>query len=641
METIAFDLETHLIEKGNITPRMVCLSNSKGEIFDRTDGIAWFSKHIGKVRLVGHNVFFDLGVLLREAPELTNRVFSALDKDLITDTMVRDKIIANEEGTLSIRRFSLAACVKARLGKHVEKEDTWRMRYAELDGIPIDEWPEDAKQYAINDSVVTKELYDRQGKVHEEYEQVRATWALYTCSIEGLRTDRDAVSKLKPRLESEYQKHKEVAKKAGFIREYGVHYCRETGAIVSGTHEELKALRKEKKITKTLKSQAGSRNLAAVRYEIKKYFLKPPMTNTGSISTAREVLESCGKDTPLYSLSEMGKIEKLLKTYVPVLEQGTKVPINPSYNSILETFRTSCRNPSVQVLPRVGGIRECFVPRSEHLYVFCDYDTLELRALAQILLDLGFKSVMAKVLKQGRDLHLALAADMLRIPYEEAQKRLENNDPEIEKMRQMSKVPNFGFPGGMGSAALVNYAKGMNINIKPKEAEALKKEYMSVWPEMRNYFNHCNSLVKNKNTTVDFIRSGYKRKGVTFTSTCNGFFQHLAAMGAKSALYKVVNECYTGYSKLRGCKPVLFLHDEIAIEAPEKKASNAAKRLQEVMVSEMSKWIPDIPITCEPVLLRRWYKGAKPLYIDGELVPVKPKKVDGKNKWVYDDINGK
>jgi len=43
-----------------------------------------------------------------------------------------------------------------------------------------------------------------------------------------------------------------------------------------------------------------------------------------------------------------------------------------------------------------------------------------------------------------------------------------------------------------------------------------------------------------------------------------------------------------------------------------------------------------VPIASTPVLMRRWFKGAKPVRVDGRLVPSRPVKVDGKTKWVAD-----
>jgi hypothetical protein len=54
------------------------------------------------------------------------------------------------------------------------------------------------------------------------------------------------------------------------------------------------------------------------------------------------------------------------------------------------------------------------------------------------------------------------------------------------------------------------------------------------------------------------------------------------------------------------------------------------------MILAMQKWIPDIPISCKPVMVRRWFKGAEPVREGGVLVPSRPEKVDKKTKWVAD-----
>src|SRR5206468_3423384 len=99
-------------------------------------------------------------------------------------------------------------------------------------------------------------------------------------------------------------------------------------------------------------------------------------------------------------------------------------------------------------------------------------------------------------------------------------------------------------------------------------------------------------------------------------------------------------------SPLYGCRPVIFLHDEIIMEIPfsfePARASAAAKRLQQIMVERMQAWLPDVPAKASPVMMKRWYKGAKPVYdANKNMIPSMPKvekMPDGskKTKWVPD-----
>lgn len=628
MKTLGFDTETYLIEDGNIIPKMVCLSTSKGELFLREDGCKWFDENLGVNLLVGHNVYFDLAVCYEaykdRLPNLLKRIFHAIDNGMVSCTQTREKMLAVATGTMKFikgvkRNFSLAACVKNHCdvkldGKTVvDGEDPWRLRYSELDGVPIAEWPAEAVEYAISDADWALRVYQEQGDfpMHQEVSQIQAAWALHLTSAYGLRTDPEAVETLDAKLQEEFITNREIAYEDGLVQRK---VKKKSGAVSYSKH--MKSIR-DRIMASTPPGQAVK------------------MTAGGAVSTAADVIKDLAENDPgLKALSKMVKVEKLLKTYVPVLKTGTKKAINAYYSSILETYRTSAARPNVQNLPRGGGVRECFVPREGMLFAFCDYDTLELRSLTQVNIDLGHNPDMLAALVAGQDLHLAFAAGMLGITYEEALERKKAGDKEVKAYRQYAKCANFGIPGGMGAEKFVQYCKGMGVEISVEFARDLKKKFLAMWREMEKYFEYCSNLMRGADTTkVTFVRSGLERDGVFYCAVCNGFFQHLAAMGAKNALYKVVRECFIGDSVLAGCRPVLFLHDEIGLEIPDDDlVHERVAILQQIMVDAMVEWIPDVPITCEPVVTRKWFKGAEPVYVDGRIVPCKP---DGDN-WVYD-----
>ena len=173
--------------------------------------------------------------------------------------------------------------------------------------------------------------------------------------------------------------------------------------------------------------------------------------------------------------------------------------------------------------------------------------------------------------------------------------RYESGDQEITGARQWAKIGNYGMAGGMGPRAFVDYAKSMGgMIVTPDQAFALWKGFRKKWREMKRYFAHCAFLCDGGNAEhIVFERSGLVRGDVTYTATANGFFQHLAAMGAKAALYQVSKECYIDAgSPLFNCRPWLFAHDEIGMEIPyeafgPKRTHEAAMRLQKVMVEQM------------------------------------------------------
>lgn len=709
---VFFDWETHLIKPGQLVPRGVCLSFAEraeddglGEpervlglhrpeafpeglfaihrdvstttgknrgtfatgLLLRKDASRWLRPLLEDSRtiIVGHNVTYDLGIGIDADPALLRLVFQKYADGLVHDTIVRQQLIdictgemkfhVDEDDNPKRTAYDLSALSLRLLDKRLAKKDTWRLKYALLDGVPLSEWPAEAIDYAVSDAVTTGEVHEKQtelvgddGKIPNSEEQHCAAWGLHLQSVWGIRTDGEAVEKLAAELEEDYAAKMlelktpptEALTDPEALPWSLMFSIRPSRALKSGPRKGL------------IVPEKVSKNMKAIRARVVAAYAKKgvpeeeiPKTDGGGVSTAKKTLVESG-DELLKKLAEVGAVAKLLETYVPILRSGTEVPINPRYNVLVETGRTSCAKPNIQNPPRGGGVRACFVARPGHVYAFSDYDTLELRALAQVCLDVLGKSEMAEALRRGEDLHLSLAAEMLGISLEETQRRFNEGDAEVREYRQQAKPANFGFPGGMAAASFREYAEGYGIKLTEEQSEQIHDTWFRKWPEMRDYFEWIKQLVQTGEPAVQ-IRSGRMRGGASFCATANGFFQGLAADGAKEAVWRVAWECYVDESSpLFGCRPVFFIHDEIGMEIPFdqfgiERSARAAQRLSDVMIEAMKKWIPNIPISCKPVMVRRWYKGAEPVRnADGFLVPCKPVKTekDGKKKttWVAD-----
>ena len=609
---IAIDTETHLISPGVLAPPMVCLSLAqgappKGSLYLRSSGLdkvegLLLSPEIG---IVGANIAYDMGVIAAARPSLIPLIFRAYEEGRIRDVQIREKLVYLAKGWLSFSpmekrkpSFSLASLVRRRLGLDISEskgEDSWRLRYSELEEVPLESWPEEARDYAINDAVYTLEVYpqeplslggsvvvDANNNVTNEGPQTRAAWGLHLMSVWGMVTDPEKVAALREELEPRVAQMERSLLEAGLLRE------------------------------------SGSKNLTALRERVSAaYEGEPPLTAKGAVSTAKDTLVNSG-DSLLIELGSDTAAAKILSTYVPVLEAGV---VNPSYSVLLETGRTSSFNPNIQNVPRAGGVRSCYVPRPGRVYVAVDYNTLELCSLSQVCLDMLGYSRMGEAINSGLDLHLVVASQLLGIPYEEAQER--RGEKVVKEARQIAKVANFGYPGGMGATSFISYAKGYGLDITEETAQVVMDTYLSSWEEMGDYFHKVSSMLNYSETcTVTQLRSNRVRGATRYSAACNGFMQSLAADGAKEAIWRVAKDCYTNPSSpLWGCRPVAFIHDEIIISAPREVFSAAANRLQEIMVEAMEVYIPDIKITTEAVAMESWEKDAEPLYNDkGELL---------------------
>jgi hypothetical protein len=147
---------------------------------------------------------------------------------------------------------------------------------------------------------------------------------------------------------------------------------------------------------------------------------------------------------------------------------------------------------------------------------------------------------------------------------------------------------------------------------------------MNLWPESRAYFKWVSDQVDagepDGGAWVAHFLSGRIRGPLRFTVTANTYFQGLGADAAKAAFWAVVRECSIG--RMMGSHVVNFVHDEIVTEAPEPIAADHAEIQGEIMISEASKWLPDVKPKCEVLLTRRLSKKAKPLRgPDGRLIP--------------------
>ena len=264
MTVVVFDVETHLIRGGLLAPKLVCVSRTTPqgvELEDRDAGLAWFRRAIvdPSLILVGHNVPFDLGVLCAEDPDLIAPVFNAIDAGRVRDTLLRERLIDLCKGELKRDAgrgkpgpYSLAGIAERRLGVRLDKgANTWRLRYAELDGIPITWWPPEARKYACDDSTTTLRVYEAQDveagePIPDEIPQVRASWALHLLSSWGVRTDAAAVRALRKALEAERDAVFGDAKAAGLVRPDGTRDLKAIRARLAGAHiDVLKALELE------------------------------------------------------------------------------------------------------------------------------------------------------------------------------------------------------------------------------------------------------------------------------------------------------------------------------------------------------------------------------------------------------------
>lgn len=621
MKFISIDTETYKVQPGLLTPRMVCLTYSDGEttnILGRDDGIKFTRDLLLRpdINLLGHRISYDLAVMAAHESRLLPLIFDALDQGRIHDTQINQKLIDIATGELKFFNYkapdgaetlmrnvhSLDQYSLRYLHKRLNKgRNSWQLRFSELDGLDVEDYPSEASKYALTDAYNTWAINQKQwelaGKEIPTRElQMQSAWALHIMSVYGCRTNKVRTLDLRERLIAKRDQIKLRLLETGLVKK-------------DGTRDLLLA-----------------RKLVVVAYE--KLGLAPPLTEKGNISTDKNALIDSDNDD-LKLVTEYVHVDKEIGTFLPLLLQASEIPFNPAWNCLVSSGRTSCGNSedvgNLQNLPRNGEIRNCFEPRPGFYYLSTDLSTAELRAWAQVCLDLVGFSKMAEDISANRDPHLALGADILGISYEKAIEC--KNDKDVIKTRSFAKIANFGFLGALSPESLTSWAKNQGVVLSLEDAKNLHRKWHERYSEAKGYFAFHKSLCGGYGSTVRYQHhlTRFVRGDMGYTEACNNQFQNLVACATKRSLYQISKEAYIhSKSPLFGTRPVFYIHDELISEVPKEKAHEASYQQAEIMIAGMKHYIKDVPIESDLSLMDRWYKGSKKKLENGKLIPWEP-----------------
>ena len=610
MRVIAFDTETCLFRPGVMAPELVCVTwqspGTDARIRHANDVRPLLVDWLGdpNVLLVGANVAYDMAVIAAAFPELVPAIFAAYEADRVTDIQLRQKLLDIAAGCYRGRLgdgnkwikydYSLDAITRRLCGRSLEK-DTWRLRYGEFRNVPLEQWPEGARTYPLEDARATLDTYLAQEPhaaeyLADQYRQARAAWWLHLASAWGLRTRAAGVAKLKAETEAAADLVRDRLIAAGLVRKDG---SRDT------------------KVAALYMQNACAAAGLPVR-----------ATDGGGVSLDSDACKATD-DPTLKDYAKLSELGSVLNKDIPALEAGVTYPVHTRFD-LAETGRTTSSKPNVQNWRRLPGIREAFTPRAGYVYAQADYNGLELRTLAQSCLKLVGRSALAEALNSGRDPHLALGAQILGISYQEAKENKKRAD--VDAARQTAKVANFGFPGGLGIEKLRLFAKKTyKVDLSEDRARQLKAQWLERWPEMVDYFRHVNEITdQNYGATIKHLFSGRIRGGASYTAACNSYFQGLGSDATKHAGFLISAACYTQpRSPLFGSRIVNYVHDEFIVETRDlPTAHEAAHELARLMIAGASAFLPDVPPTTEPLLMRFWSKDAKPVFdSSGRLIP--------------------
>lgn len=653
----SLDSETSTFRPGLWAPPLTCVSwadeQLRSGLVHRMDALPYLSRLLTSgEQLVLFNAGWDMCVIAAEFPELFPIIFDVYEAGLIEDVRITQRLYDIARGELggytrvyglgrrrSIRHeYNLSDIHKRWFDEPLEK-DEFRLRYGEWRDVPISEWPAGARAYAENDAIATMRIRNHLWSEFSDwydfsdtYAQARASFALNLITCRGIRTDGPACLRLREEAEREIARCRDL--------------CLEQ--VVTIQVKKTRTVRKVKEVTyvneqhtlvEKQRNGAYKRNIAAARaymaHVCRELGIKrPKKTDGGELSLDAEATRDTDDDV-LMAYSTFVSANSL-RTKVARMHFGSYGVLQSQYESPINSGRTSSKAPPA---PLVGsntqnenreglttdegnmlpGQRECYIPRPGYALCSVDLDNAEMRALAQVCIWKVGYSRLAEVLNAGRDVHLALAADILHLTYEEAERRFKAGDKAVKQMRQFAKIPNFSLMGAARAGVIAPYAKKQKpaIIIPYDEAEKLYRAYHKAWPEVGAYHDQLRFLC-GEDGLIDFecFVSGRMRGGCWLTAAANAGPQSLTGDASKAALLPIARECYVDKrSPLYGSFVVNYVHDETILEVPEERGHEAGSRLAELMVKPWNEtYTPDVKMTAKPALMRRWYKGAATVY---------------------------
>jgi DNA polymerase I len=316
-----------------------------------------------------------------------------------------------------------------------------------------------------------------------------------------------------------------------------------------------------------------------------------PRTKTdGLLSVSSDALKTIGHIAGTRPVLAILAKEKLLSSF------GTKLAarinpvtgrLHPSFNlAATKAGRFSASDPNFQQFPtdkRAEGFRRCVVAAPGNVIIGCDFNQIELRALAAI----AKNATLTRVYREGRDLHRETAARVARIAVEEV----------TDARRSAAKAINFGSIYGLGARGLAGYAfNTYGVALSVPEAQRYLDQFFAAYPGLKDYLQRNYDTCRQRGYVVigagRVVEARWERFGLSYQQCCNLPIQGVAA----DAMLRAVTLTYARLrvAGIRGGL-VASIHDELLVEAAEDDAESARAILEEAMIEAFTLTFPGAP----------------------------------------------
>jgi DNA polymerase-1 len=250
--------------------------------------------------------------------------------------------------------------------------------------------------------------------------------------------------------------------------------------------------------------------------------------------------------------------------------------------------RSACKKPNLQQVPSRGDprYRKCFKPPPGRVLVKADYSQLQLRIACKV----AKERRMLEAYQRGEDLHTLTA------------KSITGKGEVTKAERQTAKAVNFGLLFGLGAKGLQSYAAAeYGVELSSADAEQYRRRFFEAYPKLAQWHKQegkssakeCRTLLGRRRLLDD---------KTPYTHRLNSPVQGSEADGAKLAMALL----WERREQCPGSFPVLFVHDEIVVEADADKAEAAAEWLKQAMIDGMKDMLAPVPCEVEAQIAQIW-----------------------------------
>ncbi|GAA5495508.1 DNA polymerase I [Rubritalea halochordaticola] len=539
-----------------------------------------------KATKIGHNLKFDLSVLLAKGLQATGPFFDTMLAHSLVDPEQRhnmDYLAESMLGYTTIKLADVAAENEAEastqsddLFSFAEKKKTTKKDYVDMSAIRA----ESLKDYACEDADITFQLaeilaeqLDTSGQSDVFYDiESPLLPVLVRIEHEGICVNRDSLTEIGHTLAKRIENlTKSIYEQAG--KEFNLNSPKQLGEILFG---EMQLVEKPKK-TKTgqFKTDESTLSLLAPKHEI------------------------------VANILEYREASKLKSTYVDALPEH----ICPSdgrihthlHQLLTATGRLASSDPNLQNIPvrsEAGReIRKAFVPRGEEFTLFaCDYSQVELRVMAAISGD----QAMIDAFQHDHDIHTATAARVYGVGMDEV----------TRDMRSTAKMVNFGIIYGISAFGL-----SLRLGIPRGEAAEIIDTYFEQYPAIKEFMDktieqaekdgYVTTLSGRKRVLRDINSRNASIRKNAGRAAINTPIQGTAADMIKLAMIKVDDLLREGGYR---SKMILQVHDELLFDLHLEEKDELIPKIVEAM--QTAHPLPhDVPAKADTGMGDNWLQA--------------------------------